>query len=122
MKSRLAWFTVLAAVSVGAISCNKESGPVREAVSNKDVYQEAYIYGFPMIAAYKALYQFNVDKTNSQYKGPFNIILNEARVFTYKDTSIVTSNSDTPYSLVQMDLVLGWRSHLSFTRGLNHDD
>src|SRR6202030_4338517 len=104
MKSRLARFMVLAAVSVGAISCNKESGPVREAVSNKDVYQEAYIYGFPMIAAYKALYQFNVDKTNSQYKGPFNTVLNEARVFTYKDTSIVTPNSDTPYSLVQMDL------------------
>jgi hypothetical protein len=36
MKSRLAWFVTLAAVSVGAISCNKESGPVREAVSNKD--------------------------------------------------------------------------------------
>ena len=57
-----------------------------------------------MIAAYKALYQFNVDKTNSQYKGPFNTVLNEARVFTYKDTSIVTPNSDTPYSIVQMDL------------------
>jgi len=83
MKSRLAWFMVLAAVSVAAISCNKESGPVREAVSNKDVYQEAYVYGFPIIAAYKALYQFNVDKTNSQYKGPFNTVLNEARVFTY---------------------------------------
>jgi hypothetical protein len=36
MKSRLAWFIALAAVSVGALSCNKESGPVREAVSNKD--------------------------------------------------------------------------------------
>ena len=58
---------------------------------------------FP-VAAYKALYQFNVDTTNSQYKGPFNTVLNEARVFTYKDTSIVTPNSDTPYSLVQMDL------------------
>jgi hypothetical protein len=57
-----------------------------------------------MIAAYKALYQFNVDRTNSQYKGPFNTVLNEARVFTYKDTSIVTPNSDTPYSIVQMDL------------------
>jgi hypothetical protein len=104
MKSRLAWFMALAAVSVGALSCNKESGRVREAVSNKDVYQEAYIYGFPMIASYKALYQFNVDTMNSQYKGPFNTVLNEARVFTYKDTSIVTPNSDTPYSLVQTDL------------------
>jgi hypothetical protein len=104
MKSRLVLLVALTVAAVGTVSCNKESGPVREAVSNKDVYKEAYIYGFPMIAAYKAVYQFNVDKTNSQYKGPFNTVLNQARVFTYKDTSIVTPNSDTPYSIVQMDL------------------
>jgi hypothetical protein len=104
MKNRLACLVALAIVAVGATSCNKENGPVRQAVSNKDSYQEAYIYGFPMIAAYKAMYQFNVDKTNSQYKGPFNTVLNQARVFTYKDTSIVTPNSDTPYSVLQMDL------------------
>jgi hypothetical protein len=50
-----------------------------------------------MIAAYKAMYQFNVDKSNSQYKGPFNQVLSTARVFTPKDTAIVTPNSDTPY-------------------------
>jgi hypothetical protein len=104
MKTRSFWFVAVLATFLSAISCSRDNGPVREAVSNKDAYQEAYIYGFPMIAAYKALYQFNVDTTNSQYKGPFNIVLNEARVFTYKDTSIVTPNSDTPYSIVQMDL------------------
>jgi hypothetical protein len=31
------------------ISC--QSGPVHEAVSHKQDYQDAYIYGFPMIAA-----------------------------------------------------------------------
>ena len=102
MKDTQAGALALALVVAATISCNKESGPVRQAVSNKDVYQEAYIYGFPMIAAYKALYQFNVDKTNSQYKGPFNTVLNEARVFTYKDTSIVTPNSDTPWSLLHV--------------------
>jgi hypothetical protein len=104
MKTRTFWLVVVLATSVSVISCSRDNGPVRQAVSNKDIYQEAYIYGFPMIAAYKALYQFNVDTTNSQYKGPFNTVLNEARVFTYKDTSIVTPNSDTPYSIVQMDL------------------
>jgi hypothetical protein len=70
----------------------------------KATAEEAYIYGFPMIAAYKALYQFNVDKTNSQYKGPFNTIVNDAQTFTPKDTAIVTPNADTPYSMVQADL------------------
>lgn len=68
------------------------------------IAQEAYIYAFPMIAAYKAMYELNIDTTSSQYKGPFNRIVNEARVFTYQDTSIVTPNSDTPYSMLQMDL------------------
>jgi hypothetical protein len=94
----------LIAVSVAITSCNKQQSPVREAISHKDDYKQAYIYGFSMIAAYKALYQLNVDKTNSQYKGPFNTVVNEARVFTPKDTSIVTPNSDTPYSMLQADL------------------
>ncbi len=72
--------------------------------SHKDDFKQAYIYGFPMIAAYKAMHEFNIDKANPQYKGPFNTIVNEARVFTPKDTAVVTPNSDTPYSMMQVDL------------------
>src|SRR5579862_2316278 len=69
-----------------------------------DIAESAYIYAFPMIANYKALYQFSVEKQSGQYKGPFNQVVSEARVFTPKDTAIVTPNSDTPYSMVEMDL------------------
>jgi hypothetical protein len=69
----------------------------------KAIAEEAYIYGFALLAGYKAMYEFNVDKSSSQYKAPFNQIANEARVFTYEDTAIVTPNSDTPYGLVQVD-------------------
>ncbi len=53
---------------------------------------------------YAVNYDFWIDKSSSQYKAPFNTLYNEARVFTYKDTSVVTPNSDTPYSFVCMDL------------------
>ena len=43
-------------------------------------------------------------RTRVSSKRPFNEIKNEPRVFTYKDTAIVTPNSDTPYSFVWMDL------------------
>jgi hypothetical protein len=89
--------------SLALVSCSRQ-GSVREAALPKDEWKQAYIYGYPMIAAYKALYQLNVDKSNSQYKGPFNTVLNEARVFTPKDTAVVTPNSDTPYSMLQADL------------------
>ena len=45
-----------------------------------------------------------MDRNSGQFKAPFNQINNEARVFTYKDTAIVTPNSDTPYSILWLDL------------------
>jgi hypothetical protein len=61
-------------------------------VETRAIAEEAYICGFPMIAACNAMYEFNVDQSSSQYKGPFNQIPNEARVYTYKDTAILTPN------------------------------
>src|SRR5438093_11211104 len=50
------------------------------------------------------MYEYALDKNSGQFKAPFNEIKNEPRVFTYKDTAIVTPNSDTPYSFLWMDL------------------
>ncbi len=68
------------------------------------IAEEAYIYGFPMIAGYKAMYLFSVDSGGPSYEGAFNVIHNSHRVFTPADTAVVTPNSDTPYSLLQLDL------------------
>jgi hypothetical protein len=83
-----------------SLSCHRAD----EGIGHKNDYQQAYVYAFPMIAAYKAMYQFNIDKSNSQYKGPFNTVVSMAQVFTPRDTSIVTPNSDTPYSMLEADL------------------
>ena len=53
---------------------------------------------------YAVMNEFVIDKNSGQYKAPFNSINNEARVFTYKDTAVVTPNSDTPYSMLWQDL------------------
>ena len=45
-----------------------------------------------------------MDKNSGQFKAPFNQINNEHRVFTYEDTAVVTPNSDTPYSMLWLDL------------------
>ena len=62
------------------------------------IAEEGFIYGLPLVMNYAIMNEFCVDKNSGQYKGPFNYIANEARVFTYKDTSVPTPNSDTPYS------------------------
>jgi hypothetical protein len=73
-------------------------------VAIKDTVKEAYIYGFPMLMNYGVMHAYFVDRNSGQFKAPFNTIYNEARVFTPKDTAIVTPNSDTPYSFVGLDL------------------
>jgi hypothetical protein len=78
-----------------------------KAASDKEaqaIAKDAYVYGVPMVTVYSTLYEFSVDKGNPQYKGPFNSILNVARVFTPEDTAFVTPNSDTPYTFIGPDL------------------
>jgi hypothetical protein len=70
----------------------------------EQISQEAYVYGLPLVMNYAVLYEYYVDKTSPEYKAPFNQLYNTARVYTPKDTAIVTPNSDTPYSFVGMDL------------------
>jgi hypothetical protein len=70
----------------------------------RPIARAAYIYGVPLVAMYKTMYAFSIDKSNPQYKGPFDSILNIARVFTPADTAFVTPNSDTPYSFAGLDL------------------
>ncbi|MFL5190422.1 MAG: DUF1254 domain-containing protein, partial [Microvirga sp.] len=41
---------------------------------------------------------------SSQFKAPFNKIDNLNHVATYEDTAVVTPNSDTPYSILWLDL------------------
>jgi hypothetical protein len=71
----------------------------------KAIAEEGFIYGLPIVMNYAVMYEYAIDKSNPEFKAPFNQIKNEARVFTDKDTAIVTPNSDTPYSFLWMDLI-----------------
>ncbi|MDR7133889.1 hypothetical protein J2X06_001073 [Lysobacter niastensis] len=70
----------------------------------RTIAKEAYIYGFPMVDNYRIQHAYFVDTKNPEYKGPWNTLVNIPRVYTPKDTAIQTPNSDTPYSMVGMDL------------------
>lgn len=70
----------------------------------REIAEAGFIYGLPIVMNYAVMYEFVVDRNSGQFKAPFNQIANEARVFTYKDTAVVTPNSDTPYSMLWLDL------------------
>ena len=81
------------------------TGPAAPSLAEvKAIAEEGFIYGLPIVMNYAVMYEYAVDKNSGQFKAPFNQIHNEARVFTYEDTAIITPNSDTPYSLLFMDL------------------
>ncbi len=98
--------------------CGKKEDPVAQAAKQdaaagvpapgiaevKAIAEEGFIYGLPLVMNYGVMYQFIIDKNSGQWKAPFNTIYNEQRVFTWEDTAIPTPNSDTPYSLLWMDL------------------
>jgi hypothetical protein len=107
-----------AITSAAFIGCDKKSDAISSAEQTdkkegvappgieetKAIAEEGFIYGLPLVMNYAVMNEFSVDRNSGQYKAPFNEIHNEARVFTYKDTAVVTPNSDTPYSMLWLDL------------------
>src|SRR6267154_686148 len=101
-SAALAAMTVTTIMPLPANAQAKAEWPdVREA---KAIAEEGFIYGLPIVMNYAVMYEYAVDRKSGQFKAPFNQISNEARVFTYKDTAVITPNSDTPYSILWADL------------------
>jgi hypothetical protein len=105
------WVFVLAVMLSGcgkkedAVSKAEKVGKDRPGIAEvKAIAEEGFIYGLPIVMNYAVMYEYIIDKNSGQWKAPFNQISNEARVFTYKDTTVITPNSDTPYSMLWLDL------------------
>ncbi len=60
------------------------------------IAKEATIYGVPMLENYRIMYSYFVNRNDPDFKAPWNILNNVARVFTPDDKAIQTPNSDTP--------------------------
>jgi hypothetical protein len=95
--------SVVVLVATMALGASDARAGVSEAEA-RVIARDAYVYGLPMVDTYRVMYAYSVDTGNPQYKGPFNSVLNIARVFTPDDTAFVTPNSDTPYTFAGLDL------------------
>jgi hypothetical protein len=114
----LKWMAIAFTAATLISGCGKKNDAISQAAKQdvasgiaapsleetKAIAEEGFIYGLPLVMNYAVMQEYVVDKNSGQYKAPFNTIANEARVFTYKDTAVVTPNSDTPYSLLWLDL------------------
>jgi len=92
------------AISLAA-QADKQAGVAAPGIAEtKAIAEEGFIYGLPIVMNYAIMHEFAIDKDSGQFKAPFNTINNVQRVATYEDTAVVTPNSDTPYSIVWLDL------------------
>jgi hypothetical protein len=104
-----------ALMALALVACGQDSPSGAEPAANvapaepptidvSRVARDAYVYGFPLVMNLKTLYDYVVNEDSPDYKGPFNEVSCEARLFTPADTAVVTPNSDTPYCMFWMDL------------------
>jgi len=104
MATRLVLRSLLAALALLAASSPAPALEQAATAGLRAAAEEALIYGFPMVMNYVAMYEFAIDTNSSQYKAPFNKLYNATHLSTPDDTAVVTPNSDTPYSILWMDL------------------
>lgn len=88
--------------SIPAFAQNKADWP--SLLEAKDIAEEGFIYGLPLVMNYAVMQEFAVDRNSGQFKAPFNEINNTHHVATPADTAVITPNSDTPYSILWLDL------------------
>jgi len=100
--THLSSIILLITASLVFTSCSKKTEVTPEEA--RQIAKEAYIYGFPMVDSYRIIYAYFLDKNDPEYKAPWNQIKNIPRVFTPEDKAVQTPNSDTPYSMLGMDL------------------
>ena len=98
---RLSIIVVLIAILCACTGSGPDAVTPEEAEA---VAREAYVYGFPMVMNYKTLYNYVINTSNPEYKGPFNEVSCDARLFTPEDKAVVTPNADTPYCMFWGDV------------------
>src|SRR5688572_5251600 len=96
------WVWIAAAAALGTMPL--ASAYALTPQEARTIAKEAYIYGFPLVDNYRIQHSYFVDSGGSEYKAPWNTLVNNARVYTPADKAIQTPNSDTPYSYVGADL------------------
>jgi hypothetical protein len=103
-RRRCAPLLATLALLCGAASPASAASPSVTPAEARTIAEEGFVYGLPMVMDYAVMYDFIVNRDSPGWKAPFNTLHTEARVFTSADTTVVTPNSDTPYSFVWADL------------------
>jgi hypothetical protein len=102
--SSLGFISLTTVLLVSQISPMAQAQPSVTPAEVRAIAKEAYIYGFPTVDGYRILHAYFVNPDSPEFKASWNQIRNIPRVYTPDDKAVQTPNSDTPYSMIGMDL------------------
>ncbi|MFG4002049.1 DUF1254 domain-containing protein [Flavobacterium aquidurense] len=87
-------------------SCKKEQPKDSQLSPDeaKALAKEAYIFAYPMLMGYRALYLSVIDKKSPGYRSGLNEITHDRRPADDTRKDVVSMNADTPYSMFVLDL------------------
>ena len=66
--------------------------------------EEAYLYAFPMLMGYRALFGMFLAEGAPSYRAPLNTLHNNADALDWRYKDVISPNADTPYSTAGLDL------------------
>jgi hypothetical protein len=96
--------TALSATLIATRSVPAFAQSAVTAAEARAIAKEAYIWGYALVDDYRIQYNYFIDKSYPEFKGDWNTIANNTRLYTPADTTIQTINADTLYSFIGMDL------------------
>jgi hypothetical protein len=70
----------------------------------QQIAEEAYIFAYPMLMAYRAIYVGGLDESSPFFRATWNQIVHDTKPADHTREDVVTMNGDTPYSNFGMDL------------------
>jgi len=89
---------------LGALALTSTHAAAITPAEARAIAKEAYIYGYPMVDSYRIQHAYYVNRESPEFKAPWNQLRNIPRVFTPEDKAVQVPNSDTPYSMIGLDL------------------
>ena len=97
---------IAAVTSVAALfACKPAEDPVKAgSVEAKEITAKAYVYGYPMIAGYREIWQLAIDTASDRYGAPIGRIASEHRLAGPRDRGAMRPQNDVLLSRVVMDL------------------
>ena len=104
ISRRDALMMTTASVALAALGISAHAQAAVTPAEARAIAKEATIWGYPLVDDHRIQYNYFIDRSHPEFKGDWNTIGHNSRLYTPDDKTIQTINSDTLYSFIGNDV------------------